>query len=74
MTFLALSDRYSVLECKLSSIGKFTVRRSELILAMPVSIYETVKAALENDDQQYIKAIEADNYKEVNRRRTEAFH
>jgi hypothetical protein len=27
---------------------------------MPVSIYETVKAALENDDWQSVKDIEAD--------------
>jgi hypothetical protein len=27
---------------------------------MPVSIYETVKAALENDDRQNVKDIEAD--------------
>jgi hypothetical protein len=60
MTFRALSDRYSVLDRKLNSIGKFTIRSSELILAMPVSIYETIKAFLENDDRQYVKDIEAD--------------
>ena len=49
-------------------MGRFTIRKyrnSELILAMPVSIYETVKAALENDDRQNVKDIEADLNKRV---------
>jgi hypothetical protein len=33
---------------------------------MPVSIYETIKATLKNDDRQYVKDIEAD----LNRRVT----
>ena len=37
----------------------------KLILAMSVSIYETVKAALENDDRQNVKDIEADLNKRV---------
>jgi hypothetical protein len=41
-------------------MGRFTIRNPELILAMSVSIYETVKAALENDDRQNVKYIEAD--------------
>jgi hypothetical protein len=41
-------------------MGRFTTRNSELILAMPVSIYETVKVALENDDRQNVKDIESD--------------
>jgi hypothetical protein len=48
-------------------MGRFTIRNSELIPAMSVSIYETVKAALENDDRQNVKDIEAD----LNRRVTE---
>jgi hypothetical protein len=32
---------------------------------MPVSIYETVKAALEKDDRQYLKDIEADLKKRI---------
>jgi hypothetical protein len=44
MTFLVLSDRYFMRD------RRFTIRNSELIprliLAIPVSIYETVKAAL----------------------------
>ena len=32
---------------------------------MPVSIYETVKAALEKDDRQYFKDIEADLKKRI---------
>jgi hypothetical protein len=59
MTFLALCDRYFVLD------RKFTIRNSELILTMSVSIYETVKAALENDDRQNVKDIEADLNKRV---------
>ena len=47
-------------------MGRFTIRKSELILAMPVSIYETIKATLKNDDRQYVKDIEAD----LNRRVT----
>jgi phage-related protein len=47
-------------------MGRFTIRNSELILAMPVSIYETVKAALENDDRQSVKDIEADLNKWLN--------
>jgi hypothetical protein len=46
-------------------MGRFTIRNSELIIAMPVSIYETVKAALENDDRQNVKDIEADLNKRV---------
>ena len=46
-------------------MGRFTIINSELILAMPVSIYETVKAALENDDRQNVKDIEADLNKRV---------
>jgi hypothetical protein len=69
MTFLALSDRYFVLDRKLLKFnGKIyyqKYRNSELILAMPVSIYETVKAALENDDRQNVKDIEADLNKRV---------
>jgi hypothetical protein len=65
MTFLALFDRYFVLDRKLSSKGRFTIRSSKLILAMSVSIYEPVKAALENDDRQYVKDIEADLNKRV---------
>jgi hypothetical protein len=42
MTFLALSDRYFVLDRKLL-MGRFTIRNSELILAMPVSIYANRK-------------------------------
>jgi hypothetical protein len=41
-------------------MGRFTIRNSELILAMSVSIYETVKAALENDNRQNVKNIEAE--------------
>jgi hypothetical protein len=49
--FLALSDRYFVLDRKLLKFnGKIYYQK--LILAMSVSIYETVKAALENDDRQ----------------------
>ena len=33
---------------------------------MSASIYETVKAALEKDDQQYLKDTEADLKKQVN--------
>ena len=33
---------------------------------MSASIYETVKAALEKNDQQYLKDIEADMKKQVN--------
>ena len=36
---------------------RFTIRNSELILAMSVSIYETVKAALEIDDRQNVKIL-----------------
>ena len=32
---------------------------------MPVGIYETVKAALENDDRQNVKDIEADLNKQL---------
>jgi hypothetical protein len=32
---------------------------------MPVSIYETIKAFLENDDRQYVKDIEADWKKRI---------
>jgi hypothetical protein len=40
-------------------MGRFTIRNSELILAMSVSIYETVKAAsAENDDRQNVKDID----------------
>jgi hypothetical protein len=38
------------------AIGKF-IRSSKLILAMSVGIYETVKAALETDDRQYLNNI-----------------
>ena len=48
-------------------MGRFTIRNSELIPAISVSIYETVKAALENDDRQNVKDIEAD----LNRRVTQ---
>ena len=68
MTFLALSDRYFLGD------RRFTIRNSELIprliLAMPVSIYETVKAASENDDRQSIKDIEADLNKRVTANRS----
>jgi hypothetical protein len=37
----------------------------EIILAMSVSTYETVKAALEKDDRQYLKDIEADLKKRI---------
>ena len=40
------------------------------MLAMPVSIYETVKAALENDDRQSVKDIEADLNKRVTANRS----
>ena len=47
-------------------MGRFTIRYSELlILAMSVSIYETVKAALENDDRQNVKDIEPDLIKQA---------
>jgi hypothetical protein len=32
---------------------------------MPVSIYETIKAALETDDRQYVKVIEAGLKKKI---------
>jgi hypothetical protein len=53
-------------------MGRFTIRNSELILAvaMPVSIYETVKAALENDNRQSVKDIEADLNKRVTANRS----
>jgi hypothetical protein len=38
------------------AIGKF-IRSSKLILAMSVGIYETAKAALKKDDQQYLNNI-----------------
>ena len=37
---------------------------------MPVSIYETVKAALENDDRQSVKDIETDLNKRVTANRS----
>jgi hypothetical protein len=45
-------------------IGKL-IRSCEIILAMSVSTYETVKAALEKDDRQYLKDIEADLKKRI---------
>ena len=53
-------------------MGRFTIRNSELILAvaMPVSFYETVKAALENDNRQSVKDIEADLNKRVTANRS----
>jgi hypothetical protein len=41
-------------------MGRFTIRNYELILAMSVSIYESEKTALENDDKQNVKDIEAE--------------
>ena len=41
---------------------------------MPVSIYETVKAALENDDQQSVRDIEADSNKRVTANRSFQFY
>jgi hypothetical protein len=46
-------------------MGRFSIRHSELILAMSVCSYETVKAVLENDDRQNVKDIEADLNKRV---------
>jgi hypothetical protein len=64
MTFLALSDRYLTAKVQSKSIGKF-IRSSGVILAMSVSIYEIVKAALKKDDRQYLKDIEADLKKRI---------
>jgi hypothetical protein len=67
MTFLALCDRYCVLDRKLLKFNvkiyyqKFWTNT----IAMSVCIYETVKAALENDERQNVKDIEADLNKRV---------
>jgi hypothetical protein len=67
VTFLALCDRYFVLDRKLLKFNvkiyyqKFWTNT----IAMSVCIYETVKAALENDERQNVKDIEADLKKRV---------